>query len=129
MRPRASKVIAVCRSKRSSSSMTKSASAKALAGSPFSMAKSKAILSPSESVDHRRAGRDGLELVADGRQGLPFDGDKLGGILGLRAAVRRNQRDGLALPDRDVGGEQRLRRLNDGRAGAAPRRQTARSAG
>ena len=54
------------------------------------------------SVDDRRAGRDGLELVADRRQRLPFDGDKLGGILGLRAAVGRNQRDGLALPDRAV---------------------------
>ena len=67
-------------------------------------------------------GRDGLQLVADRGQRLPFDLDKLGGILGLGAALGDDHRDRLALPDRAVGREQATAAPNGvpGRCSATP---------
>ena len=61
-------------------------------------------------VDDGRARRDGLDLIADHRQRLPFDGDQLGRVFGLGPAVGDNDRDRLALPDGAVRRQQPLRR-------------------
>ena len=79
-------------------------------------------------MDDRRAGRDGLHLIADRGQRLPFDRDELGRVLGLGAALGDHDRDRLALPDRALGGQQTTAAPNGAPAGAAPRRRTARIA-
>ena len=66
-------------------------------------------------MDGGRARSDGLELIAHHRQRLPIDGHQFGRVLRLRPAVGDDHRDGLALPDGAVRGQQPLRR------GAMPR--------
>ena len=61
-------------------------------------------------MDDGRARRDGLELIAYHRQRLPIDGHQLGRVLRLGPAVGDDHRDGLALPDGAVRGQQPLRR-------------------
>jgi hypothetical protein len=61
-------------------------------------------------MDDRCAGCDRLQLIADRRQGLPFDGDKLGRVLGFGAAFGHHDGSRLALPDRAVRCQQALRR-------------------
>ena len=61
-------------------------------------------------MDDRRARRDGLQLIADRGQGLPFGGDELCRILGLGAALGHHDGDRLALPDCALGGHEMLRR-------------------
>ena len=51
-----------------------------------------------------------LLLVGDRNQLVPFDGDQLRRVLGLRPALGNDGYDRLALPDRFLLGQQRLRR-------------------
>ena len=60
-------------------------------------------------MDGGRARSDGLELIAYHRQRLPIDGHQFGRVLRLCPAVGDDHRDGLALPDGAVRGQQPLR--------------------
>jgi hypothetical protein len=57
-----------------------------------------------------RVQRNGLQLITERRQGLPFGNHLLGRILGLGAAFGHHHRDRLALPNGGVGGHETLRR-------------------
>ena len=61
-------------------------------------------------MDDRRARCDRLQLIADRGQGLPFDRDKLGRVLGFGAALGHHDGHRLALPDRPFRRQQMLRR-------------------
>ena len=74
------------------------------------MEKSNATLSPSEAWITGAPGAMACIWSPTAGSGSHSMDDKLGRVFRLRAAVGGNQRDGLALPDRAVGGEQQLRR-------------------